>query len=355
MSAEAEIQFERRGGLGLVTLNRPKALNALTQAMCKAHDAKLAEWEADPAVKAVAVRGEGGKAFCAGGDVRHIRDIGKTDPKGAQGFFWHEYRMNARIHRFPKPYIALADGIVMGGGVGISAPGSHRVATPKTLFAMPETGIGMFPDVGGSFLLSRMPGALGMYLGLTGARLGAADAVDAGYAQACVPSERLDALVAALAEADFGADAQAGATRVIERFAAPAGEPPLAAQRGLIDRAFALGSIEAILAALDADGSPFATETAAKMRRDSPTSLKLAHRQIGEGRARDFDACMRMEFRIVNRIIDGHDFYEGVGALLIDKGRTPVWQPGSLAEVSSAAIDAYFAPLADGDLRFDWD
>jgi enoyl-CoA hydratase len=355
VSHDQDILFEVKGALGLVRLNRPKALNALTRAMCAALDAKLVEWERDPSVKAVVLRGEGERAFCAGGDVRHIRNIGKTHRQEAHAFFWDEYRMNARIHRFPKPYISLLDGIAMGGGFGISAPGSHRVATPKTLFAMPETGIGMFPDVGGSYFLSRAPGGLGLYLALTGARLGPADSVYVGYAQACVPSERLDALVGALAEAEFDGDPKASATRVIERFSVPAGEPQLAQHRGLIDRVFALDSVEEIVAALRAAGSPFASDAADKIGRDSPTSLKLAHRQIREGNSRGFDDCMRMEWRMVNRIIDGHDFYEGVGALLVDKGRTPIWNPPSLGQVSDKAIDAYFAPLPGRELVFDWD
>lgn len=355
MSHDQDILFDRQGGLGLVRLNRPKALNALTRSMCAALDAKLVEWERDPAIKAVVLRGEGERAFCAGGDVRHIRAIGKTHPDEARAFFWDEYRMNARIHRFTKPYISLLDGITMGGGFGISAPGSHRVATPRTLFAMPETGIGMFPDVGGSYFLSRTPGSFGMYLALTGARLGAADAIHVGYAQACVASERLDELVAVLAKTEFGRDAKAIATQVINAFATPAGEPGLAQHRALIDRMFPLDSVEAIVAALQADGSAFAADAAAKIGRDSPTSLKLAHRQIREGGSRTFDACMRMEWRMVNRIIEGHDFYEGVGAVLVDKGRTPVWNPPTLAGVSDTAIDEYFAPLPGNELRFDWD
>ena len=355
MNETADILFERDGGLGVARLNRPKGLNALTRAMCAALDAKLVEWEADPAIHAVLLKGEGDRAFCAGGDVRHIQKIGKSHPQEARDFFWDEYRMNARIHRFPKPYISFLDGITMGGGVGISAHGSHRVATPKTLFAMPETGIGMFPDVGGSYFLSRCPGALGMYLGLTGARLGAADAIYVGYTQACVPSERLDALQRALAKGDFGSDGKAGVSDIIARFALPAGEPTLAAHRGLIDRVFALQSVVAIQAALHADGSPFATETAAKIAKDSPVSLKITHRQIHEGAKRNFDDCMRMEWRMVNRVIQGHDFFEGVGAVLVDKGRTPVWHPALLDEVSHADVEAYFAPLPSGELRFDWD
>jgi len=350
-----DILFTREGGLGLVRLNRPKALNALTQSMCAALDAKLREWEADPSVKAVVVRGAGERAFCAGGDVRHIHDVGRTDRAAALAFFRDEYRMNARIHRFTKPYVSFLDGIVMGGGFGVSVHGSHRVATPRTLFAMPETVIGMFPDVGGSYFLARCPGAVGMYLGLTGARLAAADAIHAGVAQSFVPSGRLDELQHALAEIVEGADAHQAVTGAIAGFSEQAGESALAAQRGPIDRIFALPSVEAIRDALHRDGSPLAVEAAAKIESASPTSLKVAHRLIGAGAQLGFDDCMRMEWRVVNRIVAGHDFYAGVRAALIDKGSKPAWNPATLDAVTEEAVVEYFAPLPAGDLRFDWD
>ncbi len=349
-----DIVIERDGALGVIWLNRPKALNALTHGMCLAIDRALQEWEVDSDIHAVLIRGVGDRAFCAGGDVRHIAQIGREKPDAARAFFRDEYRMNARIHRFPKPYISFLDGVTMGGGFGVSVHGSHRIATPKTLFAMPETGIGMFPDVGGSYFLSRAHGKLGLYLGLTGARLGAGDAIYAGVAQYHVPSEKLEALQKALSTAAYGTDRGKTVDTAIRAVATPAPEPTLAAHRTLIDRIFALPTDGAILEALRHDPSDFAKETVDRIHHGSPTSVAITHRQIVEGAKLKFDDCMRMEWRMVNRVLLGHDFFEGVTALLIDKGRKPVWKPAALAEVSRADIDAYFAPLAEGDLTFDW-
>ncbi len=355
MTTHDDILFSRDGALAVVRLNRPKALNALTRAMCAALDERLREWEQDPTVHAVLLRGAGDRAFCAGGDVRHIAQIGRSHPDQALAFFRDEYRMNARIHRFPKPYISFLDGITMGGGFGISVHGSHRVATPKTMFAMPETHIGMFPDVGGSYFLARCPGKLGLYLALTGARLGPGDAIHAGVAQYHVPSEQLDALERALSDADYGTDAGRTVDATIRSFATPAPTPSLAGHRALIDRIFALPTVPAILEALRHDASAFAREAVDQIVHGSPTSAMLAYRQIHDGAGRKFDDCMRMEWRMVNRIVAGHDFYEGVTALLIDKGREPKWQPATLDAVTRADIDAYFAPLPGHELTFEWD
>jgi enoyl-CoA hydratase len=352
-TAEADILFERDGALGVVRLNRPKTLNALNHGMCQALDRALQEWEIDDAVHAVVVRGNGEKAFCAGGDIRHVAKIGREKPEEAQAFFRDEYRLNARIHRFPKPYISFLDGITMGGGFGISVHGSHRIATPKTLFAMPETGIGMFPDVGGSYFLSRCPGKIGLYLGLSGARLGPGDAVYAGVAQYHVQSEMLDGLQHSLSTATYGTDRGKTVDTAIRTVTTPAPEPTLAAHRALIDRLFALPSDAAILDALRHDGSDFAKETVDKMLHGSPTSVAITHRQIIEGAKLKFEDCMRMEWRMVNRVLEGDDFYEGVTALLIDKGRKPAWKPATLAEVARADVDSYFAALPGGELTFD--
>ena len=233
--------------------------------------------------------------------------------------------------------------------------GSHRVATENTLFAMPETGIGLFPDVGGSYFLPRCPGAVGRYLALTGARLKAADAVYAGVAQFYVPAARLAELQEALIAAPFGDAAHDMVAAVIRRFVSFAGEPSLARHRTLIDRVFVLPSVEAIVAALQAEGGGFAAETLAALQTKSPTSLKLAHREVGEGATRNFDDCMRMEWRMASRVIRGHDFYEGTRAVVIDKDQKPQWRPASLSAVSAADVEAYFAPLPEGDLRYDWE
>jgi enoyl-CoA hydratase/carnithine racemase len=343
----ADILFEVEQGLARVTLNRPAALNALTLEMCLALDERLREWQADPGIRAVAIRGEGSRAFCAGGDIRRLYDEGRAGGDYPRRFYRAEYRLNARLHRFPKPYIAFLDGIVMGGGVGVSVHGRDRIATENTVFAMPETGIGLFPDVGGSYFLARCPGALGMYLGLTGARLGAADAIYCGIAQRFAPAEAWPGLAAALAT-----DGVAGA---LARFREIPGAPVLSAHRALIDRCFAQASVENILAALAAERGEFAGETRALLETKSPTSLKLAHRQITAGRNLDFDDCMRMEWRMVNRVIEGHDFYEGTRAAIIDRDRAPRWRPARLEEVGEREIAAYFAPRAGDELTFDWE
>ena len=350
-SGAEDILFARRGSLALITLNRPKALNSLTLAMMQALDAQLDAWEADGSVAAVAIEGAGGRAFCAGGDIRALYDSRASGNRAYRAeFYREEYTQNRRIFRYKKPYVALVDGIAMGGGVGLSVHGSHRIASERTLFAMPETGIGLFPDVGASYFLPRLPGSLGMYLGLTGARLAAADCRYTGIATHYVPSERHPALLEALAAADLGAGKRA-VDRVIARFAAEAGPAPLAAVRASIDSAFAQGSVEEIMASLAREASPWAKETLADLERKSPTSLKLTFRQLREGRSLDFEAAMVMEYRICQYCMDGHDFFEGVRAAIIEKGGTPRWRPSTLAEVSEAEIDRAFAPRAD-DLVF---
>jgi enoyl-CoA hydratase len=343
MSGEADTLFERRGAVGLITLNRPKALNALTHAMCLEIHAKLKEWANDDSVGCVVIRGAGERAFCAGGDIRALYESGRARTSYIFDFYRDEYLLNATIKHYPKPYVALISGIVMGGGVGVSLHGSHRVADETMLFAMPETGIGLFPDVGGSYFLPRLPGEIGMYLGLTGTRFKTGDALLAGIATHFVPAAKRDALVAALAE---GKSPDAAMNELSVRI----GAETLPDLHPEIDRIFSNTSVEAILAALDADPSPWAAETAKSMLTKSPTASKLAFRQIRNGKTLDFDNCMRMEFRMVNRVIAGHDFYEGVRATIIDKDGAPKWQPTSLAEVSDADIDVYFVPLGDREL-----
>jgi enoyl-CoA hydratase len=342
MTAENEILFERRGALGLITLNRPKALNALTHTMCVSMRVQLDEWADDPHIRTVAIRGEGERAFCAGGDIRALYESGRAGTPYALDFYRDEYRLNATIKHFPKPYVALLRGIVMGGGVGVSVHGSHRVADETAVFAMPETGIGLFPDVGGSYFLPRCPGQIGMYLALTGARLKAADMLYAGVATQHVPAARTAAAIERLADGETPEQA-------IGDFSA-LGEAPLAEHRTNIDRIFAAKSAEDVLAALDADAADWSHETAGTIRAKSPTASKLAFRQVRNGGRLPFDDCMRMEFRMVCRVIAGHDFYEGVRATIIDKGQQPQWKPASLSDVSDADIDAYFAPLGDKEL-----
>ncbi|HEV2628557.1 MAG TPA: enoyl-CoA hydratase/isomerase family protein [Pseudolabrys sp.] len=345
-----EILFERRGAAGLITLNRPQALNAVTHAMVHALRAQLEAWANDDAVTRVVIAGAGGRAFSAGGDIRALYELGKAGQYEEALSFWRdEYPLNALIKNYRKPYVALIDGIVMGGGVGVSVHGSHRVAGDRFSFAMPEVGIGFFPDVGATWFLPRMPGELGTYCALTGERFNAADSVAAGIATHRIPSARFPALVEGLT-GTVSVDA------VLAAFAEPAGEGPIAARQSVIDRLFAGSSVDAILAALDAEAvssggdAEWAGKTAATMRTKSPLSLKLALAQVRRGGALDFAACMRTEFRIVSRVIHGHDFYEGVRAVIVDKDNAPRWRPASLAEVSEAEVERHFAARAEGEL-----
>jgi len=342
--SEQELLAEKVGAIGSITLNRPKALNALNLNMCHLMRPALEEWEKDDAVKAVVVQGAGDRAFCAGGDIRALHDSGKEGTPYAIDFYGTEYRLNAYIHHYPKPYIALVDGITMGGGVGLSVHGDHRVVTERTLFAMPETGIGLYPDVGGSYFLSRCPGQTGMYLGLTGERLKTADTLYVGVGTAFTPSEKLGGLVDQLSS---GVEPKKAIASVSEETDAA----PLAEHREKIDHFFAKRSVEEIVEALEAEDDAWAQKTVETMKTKSPTSQKLTYRQICEGATRDFDDCMRMEFRMTNRIVDGVDFYEGVRATIIDKDQSPKWNPNSLAEVSAEAIDAYFQSLGDRELQ----
>lgn len=342
MSEEPEVICEKRGSAGLIVLNRPKALNALSLVMVRGMAAALDAWEKDPAVTRIVITGAGEKAFCAGGDIRSLHDLGKAgNHEDALTFWREEYILNHRIKTYPKPYVALVDGIVMGGGVGVSLHGAVRVAGDRWLFAMPEVGIGFFPDVGGTYALPRLPGATGIWLALTGARIRRADAVALGLATHAVPSASMGELREALIA---GEDAETA----IARFAAPAETAPHAASRAVIDRCFSAPSVAEILARLDAEAahSDFAAEAAATMRTKSPTSLRLTHEQMLRGGRLDFAAAMKLEYRMVTRILQGHDFYEGIRAVVIDKDQNPVWDPPTLDGVSDAAVARYFEPLA---------
>jgi enoyl-CoA hydratase len=346
-SDRAEILFERRGAAGIVVLNRPQALNAVTLGMVEALTRQLNEWEHDPAVGRVIVTAAGERAFSAGGDLRALYDLGRAGDHAAARSYWRtEYALNAQIKRFRKPYVSLIDGIVMGGGVGISIHGSHRVAGDAFVFAMPEVGIGFIPDVGATWFLPRLPGQLGLYCALTGARLGPADALAAGIATHRVASARFGDLLEGLC-GSVPVDALLGA------FAEPAAEATLAARAPLIDRLFTGDSVEGILAALDSGATgqgaeaDFARTAAATIRLKSPTSLKIALAQLRRGRYLDFAECMRTEFRIVSRLLLGHDLYEGIRSVIIDKDQAPAWQPSSLAAVSAAEVERYFAPQPD--------
>lgn len=339
-----DILFAVRGRLGHATMNRPKALNALTLGMSQALDRNLRAWAHDPAIDTVAITGAGDRAFCAGGDIRALYDSG---PGGrlTRDFYWHEYRLNRRIHRFPKDYVALIDGIAMGGGVGVSMTGRIRAVSERALFAMPETGIGLFPDVGATYFLTRTPGQLGMFLGMTGARLKAADLVYCGLATHYVPSARMAELVAALESEPVAA--------ALARFAQSAGDSPMAAHRAAIDRCFSGDTVETILEALAGEGTDWAIATRDTLLQKSPTSLRVTVRQLRAGAGLDFEDCMRLEYRLVQRFMAGGDFFEGVRSVVIDKDNAPRWNPARLEDVDPTRIDQYFASLGRDELTFE--
>lgn len=342
--SELEIIARVENGVGRITLNRPKAIHALNRAMCETMIAALLDWRDDAAVRSVLIDHAGERGFCAGGDIRMIAESSAGDRVEARAFFLSEYRLNALMFGYPKPITAIVDGIVMGGGVGISEPADVRIATERTTYAMPETGIGLYPDVGGGWFLPRLPGQTGVWIGLTGARLKAADTVALGIHTHFLPSEGVEALKAdLLAE---GADPAA----VAARHAKDAGPAPLAAHREAIDRLFAFDTVEEIFAALEADGSDWASAQLATLKTKSPTSLKVTLRHIREGaKAASFDDNMAVEYAVSGRIGATHDFQEGVRAVIVDKDNAPKWSPADLSGVTDAALDALFAPLADNE------
>lgn len=335
------------GAAGIITLNRPKALNALTLEAVRAMRSALDAWADDPAVTRVVIEGAGEKAFCAGGDIRKLVEAGKAGRREEAETFWREeYELNLVIRRYSKPYVALVHGIVMGGGVGVSLHGSHRVAGERWLFAMPEVGIGFFPDVGASHALPRLPGRTGLWLALTGARLGPADSLALGLATHAVATDAFAAIRAALVA---GEDVDA----VLAAHARDPGPAPITEKLPVIDACFGADSVSAILAALDARataGDAVAAEIAGLMRGKSPTSQAIAFEQMRRGASLDFAQAMQMEFRIVSRILDGHDFYEGVRAVLVDKDHAPRWKPERLDDVGPEIVEPYFAPLGAGEL-----
>lgn len=341
------IRFERRAGLGIATLDRDKALNALTLDMIRAFHRKLDEWEPDSSVRAVVLRGAG-RAFCAGGDVRLVA-AARNQPPGPGDYktdlFTEEFRLIQRLHRFPRPWIALTHGITMGGGAGLSVNGSHSVASESTVVAMPEVFIGSFPDVGGSRFLRRVPGRIGLYLALTGGRADSADAVHLELARYFVQQARFEELVAALANAPGTVEP------VLARFCSDAGPSRLATLRPAIDRCFGAGSVEAIVAALRQEQGEWAKEALAAMERASPLSLKLAFRLYERGARLEIEEALRLEFRVMQHVLEGHDFYQGVRAVLVDKDHKPRWQHASLEQVSEADVARHFQSIGNRELK----
>jgi len=332
------------GPVGRIRLNRPKALHALTTDMCVAMLDALDAWRADPAIEVVLLDHAEGRGFCAGGDIRMLAESGAADGVAARAFFHTEYRLNHRLFTYAKPTVAFMDGITMGGGVGIACPCDFRIATENTKFAMPETGIGLFPDVGGGWYLSRLPGRIGQYLALTGHRLDGAECLALGLATHYLPSAALDD-----AKARIAADPQAIAATLDVMSETPQNAKILA-QRDAIDRLFASDVLEEIYAALEADGGEWATQQLATLRTKSPQTMKVSLRLLHEGHMMaTFEDEMRQEYAIGSRVVQRHDFLEGVRAVIVDKDNAPRWDPATPEDVTDHVIDQIFAPLSPAD------
>ncbi|TFD62511.1 enoyl-CoA hydratase/isomerase family protein [Cryobacterium suzukii] len=350
---DEEVLLQRDGPLARIILNRPRALNALTHAMIRSIAEALTEWADDPAVRTVLLTGSGDRAFCAGGDIVSIYRDGRTDAQTDTGSdpeenarFWaDEYRLNAQIKRYSKPFVALMDRIVLGGGVGVSGHAAHRVVTERTKLGMPETTIGFVPDVGGTYLYSRVPGELGTHLALTAATMTGADAIALGLADSFVDSARLDSLVDALKR-------MPAAEAIAEHAATIVPPGPLLLERAWIDECYAGDDLPEIIDRLQKSSVAAAQEAATAILAKSPTALKVTLASLR--RARDLgslEEVLEQEYRVSLRMVAGHDVIEGIRAQVIDKDRNPRWQPSTLGAVSDADVQAHFAPLGEGELR----
>lgn len=337
------VRIEIDGKAGRIRLARPRALHALDEAMCRTMLDALEAWRADPAVEIVLIDHAEGRGFCAGGDVRRAAESGQGDGAEARAFFATEYRLNHRLFTYAKPVVAFMDGVVMGGGVGISQPAPFRVATQNTLFAMPETAIGLFPDVGGGWYLSRLPCRIGQFLALTGARIDGAACCALGLATHYVPSDQLDTAKARLMAAPQDAAA------ILDALAQTPPNAAILDQREAIDRLFASDRLEEIVAALEADGGSWATEQLSILRSRSPLSMKVALKLLLDGATMPtFEDEMRQEYAVAAHMVQRPDFAEGVRAVLVDKDNAPRWQPDTPEGATDHMIDRIFAPLDAG-------
>lgn len=344
---DADVIVRREGAAGVLRLNRPKTINALTLDMVRHIAAGLDRFAADPEIALVLVEGAGERGLCAGGDIRGLYDSARVHGDLGSIFWREEYIVNARIDDYAKPYVAFMDGIVMGGGVGLACHSSHRVVTERTRIAMPEVSLGFFPDVGGTWLLSRAPGELGTYLALTGQAAGGADAIAAGLADALVSSQALPQLRAALAEAPPGVSHR-DVRAIIERFAAPAVGGAVAANRAVIDRTFGFDTVEEIVAALRQEQSAFGEATLKSIGEKSPRGLKVTLRLLRQARGLgSLKDCLVHEYRAALAVFASADFVEGVRAAIVDKDRSPRWSPARIEDVTPQIVDEYFKPLAD--------
>ncbi|XP_029981287.1 3-hydroxyisobutyryl-CoA hydrolase, mitochondrial [Sphaeramia orbicularis] len=351
--AEPDILLDKVGRAGVITMNRPKVLNALNLSMIRQIYPKLKKWEQDSETDIVIIKGVGGKAFCAGGDIRAVTEAGKVGDSLAQDFFREEYILNNAIGTCKKPYIALIDGITMGGGVGLSVHGRFRVATEKTLFAMPETAIGLFPDVGGGYFLPRLRGKLGLFLALTGFRLKGRDVQRAGVATHFVESQKIPDLERELVE--LKSPSAEDVSRVLDSYqnqSTLGADKPFILQKHIsdIDRLFNSSSVEGIMENLKADGSEFAVKQAETLLRMSPMSLKITFKQLQMGASLSLQDVLVMEYRLSQACMRGYDFYEGVRAVLVDKDQSPKWKPSTLSEVSEQSVEQCFSSLGEKDL-----
>ena len=347
-----EVLTSRDGAVARLRLNRPRQLHALTTAMCEAMLHALDAWRTNDAVRAVLIdhapAADGdpklSRGFCAGGDIRMLADSGAADGVAARAFFHTEYRLNHKLFTYAKPCVAFMVGITMGGGVGLALPCKYRVATENTRLAMPETGIGLFPDVGAGWYLSRLPGRMGQYLALTGHRLDGAECLALGLATHLIPADMLDAAKARL----IAEPQEIGA--VLDEFAAPGPDARILAHRDVIDRLFHSDKLEDVIAALEADGGDFAQQTLVTLRTKSPQTMKVSLKLLLDGRAQPtFEDEMRQEFAVGARVVQRHDFIEGVRAVIVDKDNAPRWDPATPEGVSEHLIDQIFAPLPDDE------
>jgi enoyl-CoA hydratase len=349
---EGDLIARKEGSAGIIRLNRPKAINAVTLEMFHDIDKALDAFEADPAVAVIVLEGAGERGLCAGGDIRALWESSKV--KGDLGkILWRdEYILNARIKKFPKPYVAFMDGIVMGGGVGLSAHSAHRVVTDRTKLAMPEVGLGFFPDVGGTWLLAHSPGEIGTYFGLTGQTMNGPDAIHARFADAVVPSSKLPALREALTKVAPGTTS-ADISKLIAGFSTGEKAGPVASQQAKIDALFSHDRMEDIVAALQRDGSDFAQSTLKTLNEKSPRGMVVTLKLLRMARtARSLEECLVREYRAALEVFASEDFREGVRAAVIDKDRSPKWSPPRIEDVTPEMVAPYFAEIGADELKF---
>jgi enoyl-CoA hydratase len=349
---EGDLVVRREGAAGVIRLNRPKALNAMTLEMSIGVDAALDQFEADPEVAVIVLEGAGERGLCAGGDIRGLWESSRDGGDLGARFWRQEYVMNARIAKYPKPYVAFMDGLVMGGGVGLSGHASHRVVTDRTKLAMPEVGLGFFPDVGGTWLLSRSPGEIGTYFGLTGQTMNGPDAIHAKFADAVVPAAKWPELRDALTKVRQGVTA-ADVSKLIKGFATGETAGPVAAKEPAIDALFGFDRMEDIFAALKRDGSEFALATLKTLNEKSPRGMVVTLKLLRLARtASSLEECLVREYRAALEVFRSDDFREGVRAAVIDKDRNPTWSPARIEDVTPDMLALYLAEIGADELKF---